>query len=490
MKTSRLLAMMSAAAVLALAACGPTEEVPTGGGGEGGFIKTETHISFWHTFGYVDEINNIIEDFRQVEPNIVVESNKINASYTELKDNVLKGIPAGNYGDIVLCYPDHVAEYLESGKAVNMEPYMNDPEYGWTAEDNADLLDSFIDEGRHYSVPGVYSLPLAKSTEAMFYNEELIGVDLSGIDPEINGGKPVSHDYLNNMTWEELYDHFLPAFATYNDRLSPEDKIYDPTGLDYHGLLGYDSDENLFITLAQQYGYGYTDVDLAKGKGEILFNNDDMKGLMRKYNEYFKKDYIMTQDTCSAKNGRPNNYFVKRGAILSVGSTGGSKYQRSDIFNVGVARIPHAAGRDPYVINQGPSVVFMSHGNDEEGKRRSLASWLFYKFMTDPEHSLRWSLATGYMPIRLSSYQSDQYMDYSDVSGKPDRSAERLNALNAAYVGTVTGDLFASPVFKGSSEARTQVGNVMARCLMSENIEAEIDSIFDEAVQKTLLQMN
>ncbi len=516
MKINRLLLVLPAVLVLGVTACGnrgettssidtttsETEQTTssTESGGQTSSSEQEytpiitepVTIDFWSTFSYTTQLDNIISAFNELEPNITVNNVKQSGGYDDLKTKTIQGFPTNNYPDIVVAYPDHVAEYLDYNKAVDMTPYIDNATYGWTAEDKADVLPSFQTEGTQYSIPGTYSLPLAKSTEAMFYNEDvLIGLDLSSVDSTINNGSPLTASYINSLTWEELFNKLCPAIVAYDAALPEGEKIIkvgtgDGETATYHAVMGYDSDDNLFITLAEQYGYDYTAIDPVTGVGQILFNNDDMKGLMKVFNQAYKDGYFITKG--SAGNNYVNTYFTEQKVLFSIGSTGGVKYQISDDnpMNVGVARIPQAEGRDPKLINQGPSVCMLNH-NDEN---RILASWLFYKFLTNEENSLYWSLETGYMPIRYSGYESDDYLDYADASQYPEKSLERLTANNAAYVGTVTDYLFTSPVFKGSSSARQAAASVMTTCLTTANLTDDVlDDIFQKAVDDVLLDM-
>ena len=86
-------------------------------------------------------------------------------------------------------------------------------------------------------------------------------------------------------------------------------------------------------------------------------------------------------------------------------------------MNVGVARIPHAEGRDPKVILQGPSLTVLDH-NDEA---RIRGSWLLWKTMTDAENSLDWAINSGYMGIRSSNYENEDYKDASHVKNKEEK---------------------------------------------------------------------
>ena len=85
--------------------------------------------------------------------------------------------------------------------------------------------------------------------------------------------------------------------------------------------------------------------------------------------------------------------------------------------------------------------------------------------------------------------QEDDYLEYCDLSDKDPQTLDRLLALNATYAAESSDYLFTSPVFKGSSEARNQVGTIYAACVASANLDADIDTIFATAVSNTRLKM-
>lgn len=444
---------------------------------ESGIITEATEINLWSIIGSNNQpyLNQIIEDFKKVEPNVTVTSTIISGSYSDLKEATIKGFTANNYPDLIQCYPDHVAEYLNYGKAVNLEPYMNDSTYGWSDSDFEDIIEEYLQEGQEYATEGTYSLPFCKSTEEMFYNEDvLIGLDLSSVDSTINNGNPLTATYLNNLTWDELFDKLCPAIVAYDEKLPEESKLIKTD--DVHAVFAYDSDDNLFITLAKQYGYDFTSVDKSTGKASVLFNNDGMKSILRKFNAAAQKGYIVSK---GSYGDYTNNLFTKQCTLFSVGSTGGVKYQFSDSnpMNVGVARIPQADTSDPWVINQGPSLAVLDH-NDEN---RKLASWLFYRFLTNESNSLYWSINTGYSVIRYSNFESDEYLEAADWQSKDQKTLDRVMAKSIAGLENV-GQLFVSPAFKGSSTCRDQAGGLMTKALTTSNNIEEIDQWFEDAV--------
>jgi len=486
MKKKMLCLVALAGFAMTLAACGNTTPViPDTGNDTKNIMKNETQITLWSITGQNNrpQLESYIAGFKEIEPNITINNVYQSGSYNELESMVSKGFLGDNYPDIVQAYPDNVANYIDYGKAVKLDSYIDNAEYGWNAFDKTDIIEAFQDEGKEYTVSGTYSVPYSKSTEEMFYNADvLIGLDLSKFDKTINGGAPLNAAYFDNLTWEELFDKLCPAIKAYDDSLPIDQKILK-TDQQYHSIFAYDSDDNLFITLAKQYGYGYTSVK--DGKGSIDFNNDGMKGLLKKFKSAYDKGYFLTKG--SAGDNYTNTYFTLQNTLFSVGSTGGVKYQfdAAHPMNVGVARIPQASTSNPWTINQGPSLTILDHGSED----RKLASWLFYKYMTNETNSLDWAINSGYMGIRNSNYESDEYKEAVSVENKQEKTLDILLAKSASYLPKITDNMFVSPAFKGSSQTRTQVGGLMTSVLTSNGSDATIESLFKKAEDNSKLAL-
>jgi multiple sugar transport system substrate-binding protein len=419
-----------------------------------------------------------IAEFNAKYPQYKAVPSYYSGSYTALEQDVIKGFSAGNYPDLVQCYPDHVAEYLSYGKAVELNQFIDssDANVGLTADEKADYITAFMKEGQQYSVAGTYSLPNCKSTELMFWNKDVLqGLVLNQTGHVINEGKALGQTYFDNLTWEELFDNFCPAIAAYNDSLAADKKILK-TDQDYHSIFAYDSDDNLFITLAEQYGYAYTSVNQTTGKGSADFNNANMLGLMKKFNAAANAGYIISKG--SAGGNYTNTYFTKQNTLFSVGSTGGVKYQfsSSNPMDVGVARIPHAAGKDPKVISQGPSVCVLSHGTDETSKLKAKGAYLLWKTMTTAKNSLNWGLNSGYMPVRTSNYSDQEYITANDETAQDLKTAERLMARSATYSQKILGEMYSSPVFVGSSACRSAGSAIMTFALTQNTAKGYTDA--------------
>jgi len=175
--------------------------------------------------------------------------------------------------------------------------------------------------------------------------------------------------------------------------------------------------------------------------------------------------------------------------LFSIGSTGGVKYQFSDTtkYDVGVAPIPHAEGGELKIINQGPSMAFLRRAQDADVYAQQC--WNFYKIFTDTEFATDWAITTGYAPLRNSVADSDEFLNYSNENRFQLNTLDRLTARNARYAATMLDNLFSSPVFYGSSKARTAVGGLAADCIGNKGkvlTDEELNTYFQNAYANAL----
>jgi len=437
-------------------------------------------IKVWGTFNdtYGAIIDKAIAKMKELHPEYTIKYTKqTGMGYDGLADLVVKGIAGGDYPDAVVAYPDSVSNFLMAGRALDITPYMDDPEIGWTEADKEDIPAAYLEEGSSYFIPGTYSVPLCKSTEAMYYNRtKLIGVDLSSINDEINNGDPIDDEYLQSLTWDELFNKLCPALIEYNDKLDKDHKIITPSAeyAENWALVGYDSDDNLFITLAEQYGLPYTSINESTLAGSVDFVEKDASGkfagvrdeyieLMRTFAKAYRNKYFTTKGVI---NKNVNYVSTTGGMLFSIGSTGGVSYQFSDTthYDVGVAPIPQRSLDDIKLINQGPSLAFLRRGelNSNEQVLRARGAWMFYDVWSSVAVNSEWAQTSGYTPIRNSVTSEQSYLNYKSVEGKDPETLAILTARNANYVAGTLDYLFSSPVYYGSSKARSAVTGIMA----------------------------
>lgn len=457
-----LLVAILATSALSLASCnggkGNSGVAPDFVMPEGGFDTTKPiTITFYHSMGagLREILDDAIADFKKIYPNITVEHQSF-GDYDGVRDQIKTEVAVGNQPNIAYCYPDHVALYNDAGAVQTLDVLMNDSKYGFTAEQTADFVAGWLAEGKAFGDGKMYSLPLSKSTEVLYYNKTYF---------EENNIKVPT-------TWDEMEEVCRKIKAKEGEKCIP---------------LGYDSESNWFITMCEQYGSPYTS---ATGDN-FLFDNEENYAFVKKFRTWHQEKLVTTKTLNS--NAYTSNLFVGSStngtrSYMCIGSTGGTVYQQPKQvngkyeFEVGVAQIPQINPEAPKVISQGPSVCIFKKANPQE----VLASWLFVKFLTtDINFQAAVSINNGYCPVIKSVLENSDYQKWLATAG-----TSNLQALGVKAALDQADSYYASPAFIGSSAARDQVGLLLSACLAykGNDVDAFIKKAFKDAVDECLHQ--
>ena len=452
--------LMSVAMLLGLCSCGGGSNttnayvVP-----EAGFNTNEpVEITFAHTMN--QELQKVLDqaivDFNKIYPNITVKHSQY-GGWKEINGQINTEITGDTQPNIAYCYPDHVAMYNLAKAVVVLDNLIASDKaiagtneiIGLTEAQKNDFIQSYYNEGKVYGDDMMYTMPLNKSTEALFYNKTFFD----------------QHGLKVPTTWDELW-----AVCEQIKAIAPNDYP-----------LGYDAEDNWFITMCEQQQSGYTS---AENGGQYLFNNPENKAMVKKLREMYQKGYFTTQDIYGGYTSKLFTETTDKKCYMCIGSTGGTKNQRSNsdmpdgtyAFEVGVAPIPQLDQNNRKVISQGPNLCILKGNKTTD--QQILASWLFVKFLcTDPVFQGSMSMLQGYMPVINSVIENETYAKWlNDANG--------TNNLVAAAVKmgmSSTDDYFVSPAFRGSSAARSEVGELLIKCLVTDKSAGEVDAFLDQA---------
>ena len=452
-------------AISTLAACGnggassatANFDVP-----EGGYDGSEVTITFYHTMGQnLSEVLDLyIAEFNKLYPKIHIQHEQV-GGYDDVREQIATQITVGNQPNIAYCYPDHVAMYNISKAVVTLDNLIASKEtveradgtketLGLTDDQIADFIEGYYNEGKEFGDNLMYTLPLSKSTEVLYYNKTFF--------EENNLEVP--------KTWDEL------------EELCKKIKEIDPESIP----LGYDSEANWFITMCEQKGTDYTS---ATGE-HYLFDNDENKAFVKEFREWYQKGYLTTQTLYGAYTSGLFTAETGTKSYMSIGSSAGATHQRPAAdesgkypFEVGIATIPQENADDAKVISQGPSLCIFQ----KENKQEVIASWLFVKFLTtNVDFQAEFSIASGYVPVLKSVADHEVYKEYL---GKAD-GGNYITALSAKICMEQESAYYTSPAFNGSSTARDEVGALLTKCLSDEtsDVDALIDQAFADAIEE------
>ena len=427
-------------------------------------------IEYWHANGaaLTTVLEEIKADFEaKYEGKYTIKLTSY-GDYDTLRDTITSAIAAGMAPTAAQTYPDHVSLYLEGAALQSLDKYINDPEHGISAEEQAQFVEGFWHEGVIYDTAGTrYAMPFNKSTELMYYNKTLFD--------KYGWAVPTTWDEVIAVAKEWMKTSEYAAAVAANPG-----KVYP---------LGYDSEPNMFITLTQQWGAKYTGFD-ASGKGQfnafgaVAEDAAKSKEAMNWYLEQFNAGYMATSTAFGTNYC--SDAFKAGQCIMTIGSSAGASY--NDLKDSGqetaVSFVPQKDKENGQVIQQGTNIsLFKCKDKDEE-----LGGWLWLKHMVSYESALKWALETAYFPTRKDVMASAEYQNH--VTGKivaDDGSViegKQTLAAKAKQAGILQSAWFYTNIaFPGSSKARDNAETVVQQILYG---SVSVDKAYADAYNSIL----
>ena len=322
-----------------------------------------------------------ISDFEAIYPNIHVEISHY-ASYPEIYEAVIQNIGTNTTPNVAICYPDHVATYLEDKtRIVELDELINNPQYGlggnkllFESPSISEFVLEYLMEGyiKMDGIEKLYSLPFMRSTECLYVNKPWL----------IDHGFEIPEN--NIFSWDYIWEICRKAYEIDKDMIP----------------LIYKSSDNFFIELAYQNNYGYTDAD-----GNILFSNDDNKKMVQNLNDLYKENLFVTWQNTGLY---PGDKFNKGETIFGIDSSAGSTWigpssplgaAGNKDFEVLVTTIPQVDVNNPLVISPCPSLCLFNKENPQE----VLASWIFLQFLLTNDTQVNYAKTEGYSTVKINA---------------------------------------------------------------------------------------
>ena len=271
-----------------------------------------------------------------------------------------------------------------------------------------DIVAGYRDENSQFGF--ISGVPFNKSTYVLFYNKTM---------------------------FDELD---LTAPLTWNELLEQAKIIKEEKGIE---TIGWDDLAGMFQAMLAQNGCGYIDEN---GVETVEF-------IMNLYNNGYAR--LVGED----------KYFsnvISNQLIASyVGSSTGASYITADGWELGVA--PLASNTEMAANAAGTNIVMFS-----KDANKQKAAWEYLKFLTSADATTEWAMATGYLPVRTSAYESETYQQF--MATDPTSVAAYSQA---AY-------FISQPAFEGSYDVMTAVNNTLEEQILN---EADAQTALDALVK-------
>jgi len=364
----RHLAAIGTLVALVLSACGaqqPSQATPA--------PEEAVTITFWHGQSGIlgERLKTLIAQFNsthkiQVEPSF-------QGNYDDLYKKIIAAIQSGNPPDMAqVSGPPQAAAYLKAKAITPVQEFVDTPD-GYTQDQLRDFESQFLDDSR-LTVGGkktLVSWPLSKSLPVLYYNPKLL--QQAGIAAP--------------KTWDEFRQDLLAVKQ--KGSVTPFEWTPD---------LYY-----FWLPFLRANGGDVLNSNLDKA----AFNTDAGVAALQ-----FQVDLVNTDKTAVVSKGFDWQNDFAKGKVAFAASTSVSRpfieqaMPADAKFEIGVAPLPSGQRKGGNTLFGNNLVIF-----SKAPKNHQRAAWLFMKWLTEIDQTLKWSFDSGYMPLRISAVNSSAFKD-------------------------------------------------------------------------------
>jgi ABC-type glycerol-3-phosphate transport system substrate-binding protein len=334
-------------------------------------------ITFWHSFvsSTIPALNELIARFEKEHPDI-----KINAQYVPTGDALVQklvtAIQSNTAPDISWLHADFLDKLIEADAIYDMSYFIKGSN-GMSDEDINDIYDQLIQTFTYKGV--LYAMPMEATTLALIYNKDHFKA--AGINPD----RPPK-------TWDELKEYAVKL---------TRDKDGDGKNDQYGFYIpAYPASGPLSIWMVLQWSpylwqAGGDIIDSSQKK--VLFNSRagvEALTLWRDiYNALDFSNYSFTHDMGFASGSL---------SMIMDGPWDLPTFRKMTSQNWGVTSLPAGPVTSATYIAGEALAIFRQSKNPD-------VAWEFVKWVAQPEIQAMFSMSSGYLPIRRSVLERDDY---------------------------------------------------------------------------------
>ncbi|MCF7802634.1 MAG: ABC transporter substrate-binding protein [Candidatus Marinimicrobia bacterium] len=343
----------------------------------------KVQITFWHSFvsSTVPALNSLIDEFEKEFPGI-----DVNAQYVPTGDalaqKLITSVQSNTAPDISWIHAHYLQDLVQS-KAIYRMDHFIDGENGLSEETMNDIYPALLQYASWKDT--LYSLPMEATNLALLYNKTMFRE--AGLDPE----QPP-------QTWEELKSYakkltFDEDGDGRNDQIGFFVPIY-PAGGPQSGWMVWQ-----WMPFLWQSG-GYI---VNNEQTRVLYNSSAGAQALKLWQDlYFALDLSTFSTDFDAA------FSAGHLAMAMDGPWNLPRY-KDLLQNLDWAFAPLPAGEEKRATIAGGEYLVIFKQSEHPD-----AAWQFLKWMTRPETQAKWSMDSGYLPIRHAVLDVPEFQEYLD----------------------------------------------------------------------------
>ena len=374
-------------------------------------IKNPVEITFWHAMNGDQEssLQGFVDRFQKENPNITITLQN-QSSYQDLQQKITATTASPkNLPTMTQAYPDWLLNAIDENLVLDLKPYIENETLKFDNYD--DIVQGFREAS---TINGkIYGIPFNKSTEVLWYNKTLL--DKLGLKV------PTTYD----------------EFANVAEEIKEKQNIVGG---------GFDSLSNYYSTYLKNEGVTFD--------SKLDPTSEQSEDAVDYYLDGIKDGYFRIAGTDKYLSGPFGNETL----AMYVASNASETFIKKGVdnkFEIGVARYPAKE-----VMQQGTDLFIFNNATAEQ----KTAAYEILKFLTNKENQITWAQETGYIPVRESAINDEQY--------------KNSGSLIAPIISDATKNLFTNPLVKGMDSAFRESNTVLESILADPNgdVKSKLES--------------
>ena len=334
-------------------------------------------VVYWyqHTRERERELEEMISQFNNSNPYDILVKGEFAGSYKDIYNKMVVGIQTDVLPNITVAYQNQAAAYYRDGGIVDISPYMNSLKWGLSSDEMGDYVESFLS---HDVIDGVQiGFPPNRSIEVLYYNSDWLKELGFGSAPR---------------TWDQFAKICsIASGQPFSQNINKKRSL---------GFL-IEADASRLASLVFSRGGSLADIN------NKLYTFDTAE--MRSSLLWLRKSIVSGSVELLSEKYADQSEFAAGQVLFMLGSSSGIPFVESAVrdgfnFKWNVTHLPKTTEL-PIVNVYGASISLC-----KSTPRKQLASWLFIKWLTEPEQQARWVRASNYFPVRHST--AERLADY------------------------------------------------------------------------------
>ncbi len=339
-------------------------------------------ITFWHSFvaSTVPALQDLLGEFERTHPTLHIQAQYIPTG-DGLIQKLVSAIQSGTAPDISWIHSDFLDKLVEADALVPMKEFLGGPD-SLPVSDLRDLFPSLLEAGTFRNE--LYAMPMEATSLALLYNRGLFRN--AGLDPD----RPP-------RTWQELED--------YASRLTsaPDDKGRRERYGFFVPVFPASGELNIWMILQwTPFLWQAGGNELTPDGAQVAFQSAAGVNALSLWKRIYRAEDF-------SKFGIAHDLGFASGKLAMVldGPWNLPRYRTMTGVDWAVAPLPAGpSGRATYIAGEQLAIFRQS--------RHQAEAWTFVKWILGVETQARFSMKSGYLPVRRSVLSLPGYRAFLD----------------------------------------------------------------------------